>query len=304
MPHMIAVGEVMLELRPEGGAWRIGLGGDTFNTTACCAHLGLSASYLTALGEDPFSVDMMRQIAGYGVNCDLVLQDAEALPGLYAIKTDEQGERSFFYWRKEAAVRSLMRHPGVSGLLEAASEADLLYLSGITLSLFDAEGRDRLRALAGAVRRRGGRVAFDPNFRPKGWSNAAEAQAAIADFAGEVDIALPTFDDERLLHGDVDPRATIDRWMACGVAEVAVKVGGDGCLIGGDHPVIAVRPERAVTPVDTTGAGDSFNAAYLATRLRGGCPEEAGRAGNALAARAIMHPGALGFLEVEPSSHP
>ncbi|MDH7639153.1 sugar kinase [Sphingomonas oryzagri] len=297
--RMIAIGEVMLELRPDGGAWQLGLGGDTFNTAAFCARLGLSTAYLTMLGEDPFSTDMLRRIAGHGVDCGLILRDPTALPGLYAIQTDEAGERSFFYWRKEAAARSLLHHPAVEQLFEAAVQTDLLYLSGITLSLFGAEGRSRLRGLAQDVRRRGGRVAFDPNFRPKGWSDEAEARDAMADFASEIDIALPTFDDERLLHGDGDPHATIERWKALGVREVVVKVGRDGCVIGGDSPEVSIRPDREVLPVDTTGAGDSFNAAYLAARLHGRAPEEAGRAGNALAAAAIMHAGALGLLHAE-----
>jgi 2-dehydro-3-deoxygluconokinase len=176
----------------------------------------------------------------------------------------------------------------------------VLYLSAITLSLFDEQDRARVVALASAVRRQGVRVAFDSNYRPRGWADAATAVRAIEGLAGEIDIALPTFSDDAVLFGDRDPAACAARWHGLGASEVAVKLGEDGALVSSADGTAQV-PAKAVADVaDTTGAGDSFNAGYLAARQAGLAPREAAMAGCRLAAAVIRHPGAI----IPPSAMP
>jgi 2-dehydro-3-deoxygluconokinase len=297
--RVVAVGECMLELTRVGQTgrlgegWRLGFGGDTFNTAWYLRRLGLPVAYFTALGSDAYSLEMRAAWQAAGMDLSLVLTDSERLPGLYAISTDASGERSFNYWRSHAAVRRLFDLPGIAAALSAAGQADVLYLSGITLSLFDAPGRARLLALAQSVRARGGVVAFDPNYRPRGWQSPGEAQATISAFAAAVSLALPTLDDEAALWGDRSAGDTAARWLHCGAEEVVIKLGAAGCTVvtrAGGESVPAVVVARVV---DTTGAGDSFNAGYLAARLRGESGAAAGAAGNALAAEVIQHRGAL-----------
>ncbi len=287
---LVAVGECMLELRAEGDHWRLGHGGDTFNTAVYLARLGEDVAYLTALGDDPFSATMRTAWQAEGLRLDLVLTAPHRLPGLYAIQTDPAGERSFHYWRDQAAVRDLFALPGCAAALDAAAGAQLLYISGITLALFDAAGRAALGTLARRVRDAGGDVVFDPNYRAKIWPSPIAARQAIAAIAPLVTIVLPTFDDEAVLHGDADPGATQARWHAAGVREIIVKLGAAGCMLS-DGSVIA--PTAPVTPVDTTGAGDAFNAAYLAARRRGGTVADAAAFGNLLAGRVIGWRGAI-----------
>lgn len=294
MKRVVAIGEVMLELSATNDGWAVGAGGDTFNTAVHGARSGMEVAYLTAIGADPFSDDLMRRLQHEGVDTSLVLRSSHALPGLYAIRTDAVGERSFYYWRQNSAVRTLFAMPGIEDALTTAARADLLYLSGITLSLFDETGRRRLAAVARDVRRNGGKVAFDPNYRPAGWSDRDEARRAINAFSSQVDIALPTFDDERLLHDDADPGATVLRWRSCGASEIVVKIGPGGCLVDAEGRGDLVAPARPIKPVDTTGAGDSFNAAYLTARLKGDDRITAANKGNALAGIVIRHRGAIG----------
>jgi 2-dehydro-3-deoxygluconokinase len=292
-PRVVAIGECMLELSAAADAWRMGHAGDTFNTALYMARLGVPVAYLTALGRDPFSEEMRTSFRAEGVDDTLVLTDPKRLPGLYAIRTDANGERSFHYWRERSAARNLFALEGIESALSRAAECSLLYLSGITLSLFDAADRERLRGLAALVRGHGGRVAFDPNYRVAGWVDAQSARDAFSAFAPEVDTVLPTFDDERLLWGDADVDACIARWRGFGASEIVVKLGPEGCAIAeadGHRLVPGSRVERVV---DTTGAGDSFNAAYLAARLRAEPQRPAAEAGNRLAAQVIQVRGAI-----------
>lgn len=294
MPRIVAIGECMIELSGGvGDRWRLGFGGDTYNTAAHLANLGGDVSYLTAIGDDGFSADMRAQFEDRGIDTGLVLSAATHHPGLYAIRTGEGGERSFTYWRDSSAARRLFDLPGIDAALDAASAADLLYLSGITLSLYRPEERARLAAVAASVRAAGGIVAFDPNYRPGGWPDAEGARLAIADFARHVSIALPTFEDEQLLYDDATPAASAERWVAAGAGEVVVKLGAAGCQLTGGGESGVISPVAPILPVDTTGAGDSFNAAYLYARLRGLTPRVAAYAGNRLAGEVIQFRGAL-----------
>lgn len=295
-PAVVAIGECMLELSQGftgGESWRLRYGGDTLNAAVYLARLGENVAYLTALGTDRYSASMREGWAAEGIDTSLVLTHPERLPGLYLIETDECGERRFHYWRERSAARALFDCEGARAALDVASRAELIYLSGITLSLFDDAGRQRLLALCDAVRARGGQVAFDPNYRPLGWPSPESARAAISAIAPKVTIALPTFEDEALLHGDSSPETSIARWKAYGVPEIALKRGPDGAIVVRDGETNPVSTTPNAAPRDTTGAGDSFNGAYLAARRSGADPAAAAAVGNRLAAAVLSQPGAI-----------
>lgn len=284
----------MLELSGGiGRPARLAFGGDTLNTAVYLARLGFEPAYLTALGDDPYSDELLERWRAEGVRTDLVARCAGRLPGLYAIRTDERGERRFFYWRSASAARALLSLPVCDGLLAAAAGADLLYLSGITLSLFEPRERVRLHALAERVRARGGDVAFDPNFRPACWPSLGDARDAVEALAPLVSLALPTLQDEAALWGDATPEAAAARWRRWGAREVAVKLGAEGAYIVAEAACARVPAAAGVDVVDSTGAGDAFNAGYLAMRLRDAPAAEAARFAHDLAAVVVRHPGAI-----------
>ena len=290
MPGVVAIGECMLELRAEGDHWRLGHSGDTFNTAVYLARLGEDVAFFTALGDDLFSNRLRADWAAEGLRPEFVLTAKSRLPGLYAIITDADGERDFHYWRTQAAVRDLFRLEGCAEALLHSANAELLYLSGITLALFDRDDRAALRRLAQHVRDNGGIVAFDPNYRASLWQSPEQARAAIAEFAPVATIVLATFDDEAALYGDADPAAAQMRWRQAGAGEVIIKLGARGCMID-DGRILA--PARALVAVDTTGAGDAFNAGYLAA-LRHGLPsDQAAAFANHLGGLVIGSPGAI-----------
>lgn len=291
-----AIGECMMEFRDAGnGLFALGFGGDTFNTAAYLRRLGVPVAYVTALGDDPFSDQIVALCREEGVEVDLITRIAGRVPGLYLIRTDAAGERSFFYWRDAAPARDLFDLDGAEKLAGRLSSFDLIYLSGITLSLYSQHGRQVLFEALDRARAAGRRVCFDGNYRPRGWFDAATARAAFDAMLQRVDIALPTLDDDRLLFGDADAEASVRRYLAAGVGEIAVKDGHAGCVVAErDRPgVTLVGVETLIEPVDTTAAGDSFNAGYLAARAQGLPPASAVRAGHRLAAVVIQHRGAI-----------
>jgi 2-dehydro-3-deoxygluconokinase len=298
MIRIASIGECMIELRHRSAsALDLAYGGDTLNTAVYLARLTRGSDaridYVTALGADAYSDAMLAMWRDEGIATDLVARLPGRLPGLYTIRTDARGERSFTYWRSASAARDMLRDGRAEQVGAALEGYDLLYLSGITLSILDQPQRMALFAIADRVRAHGGRVAFDGNYRPVGWPSAEAARAAFEEMLSRVDIALPTLDDEQALFGVKAAPECADRLRRCGVTEIAIKLGERGCFLSSMHLTGEVAAEPIDQVVDSTAAGDSFNAGYLAARLLGADSAEAARLGNRLAARVIAHPGAI-----------
>ena len=286
--RVVCIGECMVELAPAGGGLlRQGFAGDTFNTAWYLKRLrpGWTVDYVSRVGTDAISGDMLGFMAAAGIGTDHVARVADRTVGLYLISLDK-GERSFSYWRGQSAARGLADDP--AALTAALAGAGLAVFSGITLAILTPERRAVLLA---ALRECGAVVAFDPNMRPRLWADRGEMADWVARAAAVADIVLPSFDEEQALHGDATPEVTLARYAGLGVPLVVVKNGGGRMRATG-----ATFDPAPVQPVDTTAAGDSFNAGFLAAHLDGALRVDALAQGAALAARVIQQLGAL----VEP----
>jgi 2-dehydro-3-deoxygluconokinase len=294
-PRVISIGEVMIEMaRQSDGRFGIGCGGDTFNTAVYLARAGIEVAYATALGDDHYSDDILGMAGAEGVATDLVLRAPGRLPGLYLIETDAKGERSFSYWRDNSPARELFEMPNWGKIAEAMMAARLIYFSGITLSLYSNTGLGRFLAVVELARKNGVKIAFDGNFRPRGWKgDLPRTRTVFAEALKRVDLALPSYDDEAVLWGDPSPEATVERMHAFGISEIVVKNGPNSALVAANGRSDYVPVPEVVVPVDTTAAGDSFNAGYLAARLSGENPVSAVTAAHRLAAEKVRHRGAI-----------
>lgn len=306
MARITVLGECMVELSPEagdGGAplYRMGFAGDTFNTAIYMARLGDQVAYCTALGQgDPFSEGVLTAMRREGMDTQLVRQVENRLPGLYAIVLDDHGERKFHYWRERAPIRDLFSAHTADQLIEAAKASDLVYLSGVTLAVIGDIGRARLRDILAYVHSHGVAVALDFNYRPALWPSAEAARAALDGVVSACRYISLSSEDSRPLYGREAEDLAAD-WAAAG-AEVVAR--------DERHTVIVHRPDgRTATPapprvkaIDTTGAGDSFNAAYLSSRLAGATITEAVARAHALAGIVVCHRGAIVAPEVDLTS--
>lgn len=288
-----AIGEAMVELAPVGdGLYRRGFAGDTFNTAWHMAQwLGSAADVgmITRLGEDSLSGAFATEMADDGLSLNGVGRDRDRAMGLYLIELDGT-ERSFHYWRGQSAARGLADDPAV--LAQALAGLGLVHLSGITLAILGEAGRGTLFAALATARAQGTVVSFDPNIRPRLWTSAADMRATITRMLGQTDIALPSLDDEATHFGDAGAGATLARMAASGVGEVVVKDGPGPVHLLTDGAVHVLPTPTVPHLRDTTGAGDAFNAGYLAGRVLGLSAERSVRAGQRLAALVLASFGA------------
>ena len=226
-----------------------------------------------------------------GVGTGRVARLKGRLPGIYMIQTDEFGDRRFFHWRESAAARSLMDLPGTDDILDTLASYEIVYLSAITLSIFSAPARAKLIGALHRARKHGTRIVFDTNFRVRGWPDPDVARAAFDEAFAASDIVLASTEDLLALYPHESDEQLMQR-IPCSEAvlrrlELASMARLEGVLR-------EVRADPVEMPVvDTTAAGDSFSAAYIAARLMGAEPVEAARAGHRLAGIVVCYPGAI-----------
>lgn len=292
--RFVAIGECMVEFAPTAaGTYAVGFAGDTFNTAWYVRQLTerdkLSVTYVSAVGDDDLSGQLTSFVEDAGITPAFATVES-ASPGVYMIFLKD-GERSFQYWRSQSAARRLADDLGA---LDAASTGDMIYFSGITMAILDEPARTRLlSALTGAAGR-GAEVVFDPNLRPRLWQSAEDMCTWTTRAATAADLVLPSFEDEAEHFKDSGPEDTAKRYLECGVRLVVVKNGEGHLLVrSADGDGFQFQPVPVAEVVDTTAAGDSFNAAFLVDYLERGRAREAVRAGCALAAHVIGSRGAL-----------
>jgi 2-dehydro-3-deoxygluconokinase len=289
--RVASIGECMIELSKTGdGLLSESFGGDSLNTAVYLARLGVRVDYVTALGDDPWSDEMVRRWQAEGIGTGRVLRVPGRLPGLYVIDIGDRGERRFFYWRQNSAARLLFELPETPEIAAALPSYDLIYLTGVSLSLYGETGRARLFDVLDRARAQGRRVAFDTNFRPRGWPDAEVARLAYRDALQRSDMVLASSEDLELLFGN-DGLAELP--LGKPQVEVVLKLPDPTVHIHHAGAECIVPTDPAADVVDTTAAGDSFAASYIAARLAGADVMEAARLGHRLAGAVVRCRGAI-----------
>lgn len=289
-PVLLCLGEPMIEFnRPregDGRTWLQGFGGDTSNAAIAAARQGADVGYLSALGRDWMGDAFLDLWKAEGVDSSSVTRHDSAPTGVYFVTHAEKGH-TFDFLRKGSAAALMtpdsLPHAPIAG-------ARILHLSAISQAI-SPDALATCRAAIDIARASGVQVSYDTNLRLRLWDLAAARRTIDATMA-LTDIALPSLDDSRQLTGLGSPEAIVDFYLGLGPSLVALKMGPDGALIASRNRRVRVAPHR-VKAVDATGAGDTFDGAFLARLLAGDDPEAAGRYANVAAALSTEGYGAV-----------
>ncbi|MDO5055566.1 MAG: sugar kinase [Pasteurella oralis] len=299
MKTVAILGECMIELNgePFGAMWQ-SYGGDTLNTATYLARLTsreqLSVRYVSAVGTDKLSAGMLARWQADGLDTSWVLRDAHRQLGLYLIQLDAEGERTFLYWRNQSAARYLLQHIDYPNILSQLSNVDMIYLSGISLAILPKNDRLLLLQQLAELAKQGVEIAFDSNYRANLWQSIEETRQIYTALLPYVSLALVTFDDEQALWQDENSQATLQRLQSLGVKNIIVKQGKCGAIFQkfGEQPQL-VPTKMVEKVVDSTSAGDAFNAGFLAGYLQGKDFVKCCQQGNEVAGVVIQHKGAI-----------
>jgi len=292
------IGECMIELSGKPFAsQQQSFGGDSLNTAVYLSRLqpSMSVQYMTGLGVDQYSQSMQAAWRDEGIDTSLVTQDETKIPGLYAIAIDATGERTFSYWRNDSAARYMCENSQFDENMASLVDADLIYLSGISLAILPDSSKLKLLDSLASLKQAGVKIAVDSNYRPRLWQSPVHAQQWLDKLYQLSDIALVTGDDEDLLLGTqtTEPSVIAKRLHDLGINQVVVKLGSDGAMWSHAGAQGVVTGNKVEQVVDTTAAGDSFNAGYLAAWSSEQSMADCCAWGNSLAAQVIQHQGAV-----------
>lgn len=293
MTRVLIVGEPLVELLEDPpGTPRRGFGGDALNLAVYLKRESpeLHVSLASAIGDDPDSDALLALCRDEGIEDSQLRRVTGAELGRYRVTVDASGERAFSYARSQSPFRGMLDG---GDILPDRAGVDALCFSGIAMAVLRDAGRRTLLSYAVAVHERGGMVVYDPNHRPALWQDDDEARAWIARIAPTVDVLLGSTEDGLRLTDRATPRAIADAFRAMGAREVVVTDGSNPCVIVVEDTVTEVAPTPPDQIIDTTAAGDAFDAGYLAARLSGRSVSASALAGHAVAARAVAHRGAL-----------
>ncbi|HEX5384224.1 MAG TPA: sugar kinase [Propionibacteriaceae bacterium] len=288
--RVITAGETMaLVVPPSPGRLRhatslsLSIGGAESNVAIGLARLGIPASWISVLGDDELGELVLHRLRAEGVDTSGVRRIADRATGLY-LREEVAGRLRVYYYRSGSAAATLSPNAFDPSMLQGAA---FLHLTGITGAL-SRECAEFLPWAATTARDAGVRVSYDVNYRSRLWEPSA-AQAATEALLPLIDVLFVGHDEANALWGWENDTA-LEQLTKIGPSEVILKLGADGCaaMINGEQLISPGFPARQLDPI---GAGDAFDAGYLAATLWGWAPEKRLRAANAMGAFCVQNLG-------------
>ena len=292
---LMVVGECMVELsHNQPDSLNLSYAGDTYNSLVYAMRWSrlIDGLFFTAVGSDNFSKSMLAAFDAKEISRQAIVTSKNKNVGLYCIVNDENGERSFDYWRDQSAARSMMSLHQAAGT--KIPPVDMVYFSGISLAILPEEDKSSLLNMLAHQQANGAVIAFDPNYRAQMWNGNEHAQKWFHQAYQLADIALPGLDDHLRVFGHTCAQHIADYLNELDCPEFVIKANREGmfCFDAGVschyQPFNAAEVQR-----DTTAAGDSFAGVYLANRLEGNSIPDSVRAADAAARIVVAHKGAI-----------
>lgn len=295
MKNIHFLGECMVELRPgDGATMHKSFAGDIYNSAVylkrCYGDIG--TSIITAIGEERFSDEMLDRFKSEDIDTQFVFRHPIKAPGIYLIETDDEGERSFTYWRSDAAARKVVDFLDET-VVANISQGDMFFFSGISLAVIEETAREQFWQKVKQLKLAGVTIVFDPNYRARLWNSEEQAKQAFQNAFSLSDIVLPGVEDFSVLYGIDSAQGVVDFCVSYDINEVVVKNGPESVITFSEglpleHNIIPVK-----NVVDTTSAGDAFNGVYLGARLSGDSIANAVMLAAKAAGAVIQYPGAI-----------
>jgi len=260
----VCFGETLVDLLPDRRgrlrdceSFQAHSGGAPANVAVGLARLGLRAGFVGVVGDDEFGHLLGRKLAEERVEAALRFT-AEAKTGVWFVSLDAGGDRSFFTPTGADSADKLLDERDVARVPPAR-----IFHCGSSSHIRPA-AQQALRSAVRAARGRGVTVSFDPNVRAHLWRDLRELRALCDDVVPLCDVVKLSEDEVEPCLGVHDPASALDRLHALGVQLACVTLGARGAMARRGNETAQV-PAPQVEVVDTTGAGDGFVAALLAS---------------------------------------
>ncbi|HUT79661.1 MAG TPA: carbohydrate kinase [Candidatus Bathyarchaeia archaeon] len=298
---IISIGEILIDFVSDeiGSLEKVKIfnkypGGAPANFSVGIARLNLEITFIGMVGNDPFGEFLVSFLKKEGVNTKYIEKtENNERTALAFVSLDETGERSFVFYRNNAADLKLSPEKITDDIINKCE-----YLHFGTLSLSSEPSKSATIKAITECKRNGAKICFDPNLRMDIWQSKELLRETISHVLPYVDILYPSYEELSFILGkEVSEEEAINVLMEKYPIEIiALKKGKDGCLLKSREGFFLTIPSFEVPIIDTTGAGDGFNAGFIFGLSTGKTLEEAGIIGNAIGALVIQKRGAMTSL--------
>ena len=287
---VLCLGEPLLEFNQikEGNkkTYSSGYGGDTSNTAISIARQGMSVGFISKVGKDQFGWELLELWKREKVDYSHVSIHPEAPTGIYFVTHDADGHHFTYYRSGSAACQMTPLDLPKDDL----SQTRILHLSAITQAISVSSCETAFAAIFQA-RKNGVKVSYDTNLRLKLWA-LDRARDVINRTVPMCDVIMPSLEEATSLTGLVDPEEITDYFFELGAKLVVLKQGSHGARVSDGKENLNI-PGHKVKAIDATGAGDTFDGAFLSEWIRKDDPFSAAEYANAAAALSTTNYGAV-----------
>jgi sugar/nucleoside kinase (ribokinase family) len=302
-PEVIAIGEILIDFvasepvsYEEVSFFEKCFGGAPMNTIVGVSRLGVSSGVITAVSNDSFGNFLKNELRKNAVDVShVVVKKGKRTTVTFVANDPATGERSFMFYRE----------PWIGGTADTSLEAkdiDKSYISGANIlhvsgfSLSQNPCRDAVFKAIGYAKKAGVKVSFDPTLRTDVWNSPSVLRKTYDKALRASDIATFSKEEAEFIFQTADPEEAAQRALGYGIKIVGIKLGEKGSMIFSEAGEKIELPAFKVKPIDTTGAGDGWNAGLLVGLIKKWDLKKCITVANAIGALVVTKKGAITAL--------
>ncbi|MGQ9721416.1 MAG: carbohydrate kinase family protein [Candidatus Jordarchaeum sp.] len=302
-PKVIAIGEILIDFVASEPVSYIDtpsflkcFGGAPMNTIVGVSRLGVSSGVITAVGDDPFGRFLTVELRKNRVDVSHVtIKKGKRTTITFVANDPETGERSFLFYRKPWSgdtADSLLEIKDIDQNYVAG--ASILHISGFALSQNPC--RNAIFRAMDYAGKAGVRISFDPTLRLDMWDSLKVLRKTYEKALKSSDIATFSREEAEYIFRTNNPEEAAHKALRYGIKIVGIKLGNKGSIIMNDGGEKIESPAFKVKPIDTTGAGDGWNAGLLVGLVKKWDLEKCITVANAIGALVVTKRGAITAL--------
>jgi sugar/nucleoside kinase (ribokinase family) len=301
-PEIIGLGEVLIDFiasepvhYTEASTFIKCFGGAPMNTIVGVARLGVNAGAFAVVGEDPFGEYIIREFKRNNVDTShVIMKKGKRTTLAFVINEPATGERAFFFYRKpwSETADSALTLKDVDR--KYISKSKILHVSGFALS--QNPSREAVLLAIKLAKNQGVKISFDPTLRSDVWNSKSTIRKMYISVLRIADIATFSREEAEFIFQTSEPKEAAKKALEYGVEIVGVKLGAKGALIRSKDGIEVYEPAYKVNAIDTTGAGDGWNAGLLVGFIKGFGLGDCLKIANAVGALVVTKRGAITAL--------